>query len=93
MRDSQVFLVLTSHQRRVLDAFMRDGADNDTVARRVGLSVDTTKCHMRAVFAQAGVPNRAALALELVRGRAVVRGRLPRRPLACPVAWQPSDRS
>jgi DNA-binding NarL/FixJ family response regulator len=62
---------LTIGQGQVLRAFLLDGADNATIARRCGIKPDTAKGHMREVLKTAGVSNRAALALAVERGELV----------------------
>jgi hypothetical protein len=46
-------IYLTPIERRVLGALTFDGAQNDLIAARVGLSPDTVKTHMRSILAKA----------------------------------------
>jgi DNA-binding NarL/FixJ family response regulator len=62
---------LTIGQGQVLRAFLIDGADNATIARRCGIKLDTVKTHMRLILKSAGVHNRATLALAVERGEIV----------------------
>jgi hypothetical protein len=46
-------IYLTPIERKVLGALTFDGAQNDLIAARVGLSPDTVKTHMRSILAKA----------------------------------------
>jgi DNA-binding CsgD family transcriptional regulator len=51
---------LTAREAQIA-RLVADGATNKAIARRLGLSPETVKNHLRAVFAKAGVANRTAL--------------------------------
>lgn len=51
---------------------MKDGADNETIARRLGLSLDTIKTHMRRLMYKVGVGSRTALVVAVGVRREVV---------------------
>lgn len=58
---------------------MKDGADNATIARRVGLSVDTVKSHLKAVYKKCPVQvDRTSLVVAIFRDevKIVTQGRL-----------------
>jgi DNA-binding NarL/FixJ family response regulator len=63
---------LTPRESQVLDAFMIDGADNPTIARRLMIRPATAKTHMKNILRAFDVGNRTALALEVERGHARV---------------------
>ncbi len=76
-------IVLTPTQRAVLGHLAWDGADNPTIALRMGLSEYTIKHHMKGVMAAFGAKTRAAVVTDCLRSRVVVRvrdqrGRHPR---------------
>jgi DNA-binding NarL/FixJ family response regulator len=73
-------VALTPAERRVLEAFLTDGCDNATLARRLGCAHETVKSHLRAVLRATGCPDRAALAVALLRGRVAIRTRPTHRP-------------
>lgn len=54
-------------QYRVLVQLLRDGADNRTLARRLHLSEETVKCHIKALLALAGLSTRTELAVAILR--------------------------
>ena len=67
---------LTATEFRVLKALMIDGADNETIARRVGgIGLQTVKTHMRRIYKKTGLHWRAELVLAVERGdvRPVIR--------------------
>ena len=57
----------------VLYKFMSDGAGNETIARRLGLDIETIKTYMRRIYAKAEVANRTALMLVLIRKEVLAR--------------------
>lgn len=61
-------LQITSREQDVLRELIRDGADNETIARRTRMAYYTTKHHMKNLLQRAGVPTRAALAVGVLRG-------------------------
>lgn len=63
----------TEAEIRVLTELVRDGAENVTIAKRLHLSYDTVKTHLKRVTCRIQTPNRTALAVGLVRGDIVVR--------------------
>jgi DNA-binding NarL/FixJ family response regulator len=46
---------------------MVDGADTPTIARRMDVSVDTVKCHLRRIYLKSGYSSRVELALAVER--------------------------
>ena len=55
---------LTERERAVLAA-VAEGATNDDVARRLGISANTVKFHLRNTYAKLGVTNRTEAAARL----------------------------
>lgn len=75
-------LEVTGAEFRILEAFLGDGADNETIARRCGLARDTVKTHFHRIMRRADVPNRTALAVLILTGQKRVRTvRSPVEPL------------
>ena len=66
-------VVVTPAQREMIGIFMSDGADPDTVARRMGIARGTAYNRFTRILRRAGVPNRTALALALERGQIKLR--------------------
>lgn len=64
---------ITPRERDALVELLNDGADNETIARRMGVQYDTAKTHLRNLLAKSGMPNRTALALAVERGEIVPR--------------------
>lgn len=62
-------VVVSPAQYRVLRALLHDGADNDTLARRLGIGVPTIKDHLRVLFAATGTTTRTELVVAVLRGR------------------------
>jgi DNA-binding NarL/FixJ family response regulator len=65
-------LVVSASERRVLEAFMFDGSDNETIARRLSLTSDTVRTHLRNIYARAGIHTRTELALAIERQQVVL---------------------
>lgn len=61
-------VLLTEREKDVLDAFMRDGATNLVIARRLFVSVDTVKSHMKAIYRKTGAGDRTQLFAMVERG-------------------------
>jgi DNA-binding NarL/FixJ family response regulator len=59
--------MVTPAERRVLEEFVRDGADNAVIASRLQCQPATIKFHFFQLFQKAGVSNRTALALWWIR--------------------------
>lgn len=60
---------VTRRQKQVLDELCRDGADNETIARRLGIAHNTVKTHLRDLNAKCHTANRTELAVEVLHGR------------------------
>lgn len=65
--------VISRAEYAVIRELAHDGADNAEIADRLGISVDTVKCHFKGVMKATGEPTRTALAVGLLRGRIVLR--------------------
>lgn len=64
---------LTPRQADVVRELAHDGASNDRIAERLGLSVNTVKTHLMNAMARTGTHDRAELAVALVRRRVLIR--------------------
>jgi DNA-binding NarL/FixJ family response regulator len=64
-------LVITPAQVAILEELCRDGADNQRIANRLGVTMNTVKCQLHRVMQEAGMPDRTALAVALLRGALV----------------------
>lgn len=60
---------ISQAERRVLDELMRDGASNAEIAKRLSLSEQTVKVHVKSLLEQAQCASRTALAVGLFRRR------------------------
>lgn len=60
--------ILTPAQWRVYCALRYDGADDLTIAARLGISPNTVKTHLQRVYEKAGVSTRAALLAAELNG-------------------------
>lgn len=59
---------LTRRQAQVLTQLISDGADNLTIARRLCISEDTVKTHVKALLLATGYPHRTAMVVGYWRG-------------------------
>ena len=74
---------ITRAEARVLDELMRDGASNQTIARRLCLSEDTVKTHMKRLLAATDCPDRTSLVVAIFRRAIRIRvRRTPAHPSA-----------
>lgn len=62
-------VTITPTQKLVLDQLVRDGADNATIARRLGMARGTATSHVKELLRRLGVSNRAAIVAEVLQGR------------------------
>jgi len=69
-----MFAPCSFREIEVLGNFLKDGADNETVARRMKpeLSVETVRTHMRRIYAKTAQATRAGLALAVLRGEVTI---------------------
>lgn len=65
---SERLIVLSPSEWRVYCALRYDGANDLTIARRLDLSKNTVKTHLRRIFAKADVASRAALLAAELNG-------------------------
>lgn len=63
---------LTPRQHEVACELACDGATNHEIAERLSLDVETVKSHLAAIRKAAGITDRTALAVALIRKRVVV---------------------
>lgn len=68
---------VTEREAQVAYALIYDGAPNDIIARRLGISVETVKHHVKRLSAKVETNNRTALAVAILRGDVVLRGPIP----------------
>lgn len=66
-------VVVTPRVRDVIGELARDGADDATIALRLGISTHTVKTHIKRAIASTGADNRTHLVCLLLRGRVVLR--------------------
>jgi DNA-binding CsgD family transcriptional regulator len=66
-------VVVTPRQRAVIGELARDGADDATIALRLGITHWTVKTHMKRVLAAVGADNRTHLVALLLRGHVRLR--------------------
>lgn len=52
----------------MLEAFLIDGADNATIARRLGISVDTVRVQFTRIRTRTGLTSKTALAVAVLSG-------------------------
>lgn len=67
------FLLPSVRQYQVLQELLKDGADNPTIALRLGIAPDTVKCHIKILLAKTGLANRTELAVAVLQGHLVVK--------------------
>lgn len=60
-------------QYRVLHELLKDGADNDTIALRLGCAPDTVKSHMKLLLGKAGLSTRTELVVNILQGHLQVK--------------------
>jgi DNA-binding NarL/FixJ family response regulator len=66
-------VALTPAEHRVLRAFLHDGADNPTLARRCDVSTETIRSHIRRILAATATRSKAELAVAALTGRLAFR--------------------
>jgi DNA-binding NarL/FixJ family response regulator len=66
-------VAVSPRQIQVVHELVRDGAKNDAIGARLGLSPVTVGNHMWAVMKAAGMPTRTALALAVDRGEVLLK--------------------
>lgn len=62
-----ILLDLTPREWDVLTELCRDGADNRSIARRLFVSEDTVKTHVKHLLAKGGYRTRTELAVAVLR--------------------------
>lgn len=60
-------IVLSPRQRDILDELVRDGASNLQIAKRLYVTEDTVKTHMKALLKKTGKPSRIALLVAVLK--------------------------
>ncbi len=75
MSEPPRLIVLTPRQRAVLGHLTWDGADNRTIAARMGLTEHTIKSHMKIILAAFDAESRTAIVADCLRGRVTIRTR------------------
>lgn len=60
---------ITAHQARVLDQLCKDGATNDTIARRLRIRPETVRSHLSRMYQATGTDSRTALAVAVLTGQ------------------------
>ena len=66
------FVPIAPRQADVLRELLRDGASNRVIGRRLYLTEDTVKTHMRRIYDATGCRGRVALLNALRTGRIVL---------------------
>jgi DNA-binding NarL/FixJ family response regulator len=57
---------LTWREIDVLGELLNDGAENKTIGKRLFLTEDTIKTHMRRILSKTKIPNRTALVIAIL---------------------------
>ena len=60
-------VTVTPKQFRVARELARDGADNETIARRLDCSIETVRSHLSGLYERTGMQSRTELAVALAR--------------------------
>lgn len=76
MTDARVVL-LTKREAEVAYCLLYDGADNPTIGRRLVISLDTVKSHVKHILTKTGTLNRTAFVVAFYRGEVRLRGPIP----------------
>lgn len=79
---SKIVVMVTEREAQVAYALIYDGAQNDIIARRLRIELDTVKSHMKALLRKTGLDNRTALAVAILREDVVLRG-----PIYSETSW------
>lgn len=70
---SDTSLGVSSRQYRIVQEWLKDGADAETVARRIGVRRHTVNNNLFAIQTALGFDNRVELALAIERGQSSIR--------------------
>jgi len=70
------FTTLTEREREVV-ALIAEGLHNRAIATRLGITENTVRHHLTAIYGKLGVADRLELAVYALRQRVAVRGRKP----------------
>lgn len=63
------FVAVPAAQAAIARELRRDGADNATIARRLGLTESSVATYMHRLLEATGYPHRTALAVGILRGQ------------------------
>ena len=66
-------VVVSVRERAVIGELARDGAGNTTIARRLDITHDAVRNHLKAVMKRTGHATRTALVIDLLTGRIKLR--------------------
>lgn len=62
------YVVCSPQEYRIVAELMKDGPDNATIGRRLGISEETVKTHLKGVYRKCPVQvNRTALVVAIFR--------------------------
>lgn len=65
-------VTFTYQQYRIVRELATDGADNETIARRLGIGVETVRSHLTAIYKKTGYRDRTELAVAVLHGDILV---------------------
>lgn len=60
-------------QYQVLRQLATDGPDDETIGRRLGITAETVRSHMKIAYRKLGVSNRTAAALMVARDDVILK--------------------
>lgn len=69
VEDTRPVMEVTPGQLRVLHQFLRDGATNQEIGRRLYISEDTVKSHMKALLLACGAKTRTGMMALIMRDK------------------------